>query len=119
MDNESAVWNKLKGLDPYRMPIRHNFWCGKWYASAYRPIVVIARSPEEARETAIVHLDAVEKYLRSLRIRKGSTTIRAIKKSEKYRLKPKDVNTAKKIYGDGCTKAFNYDGELIMYEYDN
>ena len=118
MNTESQVWNKLKGLIPYNVTVHHNFWGGKYYESSYRSITVIAGSIFDAEGIAKNNLDVIEKHFRAMRLRKGSRTIRAIRKSEGYRLKSNDIRRVTKLYGAGCTKALNAEGEMIEFEFD-
>ena len=118
MNTESQVWNKLKGLVPHTVVVHHNFWGGRYYETGYRSITVIAGSILDADRIAKNNLDAIEKHFRAMRLPRGSRTIRAIKKSEGYRLKPNDIRRVTKLYGAGKTKALHANGEISLHEFD-
>lgn len=118
MNNETAIWNKLKGSVPYCVNVRHNFWGGKYYESSCRAITVVAGSANQAEYIAKNNLEAVEKHFRAMRIQRGSRTVRAIRKCERYRLQPIDIRRVTKLYSTGTVKALTSDGEMVMHDFD-
>lgn len=115
MNVEDKVWNTLKGQNPYYVWCRHNFWGGKFYEVGSRSIFVLATSPEEASQFIINNLGVAETYFRSLRIQRGSKKIRAVRRSEGYKLQPSDVGRVVPVTGTMSIKALNQEGEWVRY----
>lgn len=115
MNVEDKVWNTLKGHNPYQVWCRHNFWVTGRYEVGTRPIVVLAASKAEAKQIIINNLGLAETYFRSLRVRRGGNTVRAIRCGEGYKLKSSDVGRVDPVTGSMPIKALTRSGEWVSY----